>query len=644
MPPPGQDCWKVFATTQLPEVIAKRIHEDSKLVSDGKTPSLTVYHLPKTKTPAALAIAAHLAPSPDLSRDTKFLLYENLLKKIRRYLEGGPRGHWPTFYNGGDNFLKDGPTWDASTNPASQTAKSGDENGDEEVTDTDLSVTLKVLQHLLLNSSLKPTDPISAATALLEELLEYPPDTTTSPPEYHNNETSAPTATTSNLPSQNSPPPPPPPAPPHQTHRKRLCYICRLALPSPTAAHPAYPCLCAPCGAYNLAHSALSTPPHLALPPTFTALVTGARVNLGYHVALRLLRCGARVIATTRYPRDAVRRYMAEGDAEVWRERLRVVGADFRAAADAFGVVEGVRGVLREWGGEERLDVLVNNAAQTLTDSVGREEQAVRREEVLRVEDGDAVVGGGGRRMLVDAGYEARVRGGVGRLIGGKGQEHQQRLAGFEGGEKEEVVGGETGLVAVGGDGASKELQVYTKSSWVQSLFEIPYEDVISAHAVNTFVPLILCRELLPLMGRARDEDQAASPENAAARSKKPLGYIVNVSSREGIFEAKVDAAKKGKHVHTNMSKAALNMITETEAATAWQTRRVAMNTVDPGYMSAAPEYEDAYDGIRPIGWEDGAGRVLWPIAMGEREGEAIWGRFLKHYGAVHVDPGVGRG
>lgn len=631
---PDQDCWKVFATTQPPEVIAKRIHEDSKLVSDGKTPSLTVYHLPKTKTPAALAIAGHLAPSPDLSRDTKFLLYENLLKKIRRYLEGGPRGYWPTFYNGGGNFLKDGPTWDAS---ASQAAKSSDENGDEEVTSTELSVTLKVLQHLLLNSSLKLTTPISAATALLEELLDYPPDTTTSPPEpeehhHHNNETSAPTPA---LTSQTTSLAPPPPVP-QQQHRKRLCYICRLALPSPTAAHPAYPCLCAPCGAYNLAHSAISSPPQLTLAPTFTALVTGARVNLGYHVALRLLRCGGRVIATTRYPRDAVRRYMGEADAEVWRDRLRVVGADFRAAADAFGVVEVVRGVLREWGGGEgegRLDLLVNNAAQTLTDSVGREERAVRREEVLRVEDGE-----GGRRLLVDAGYEARVRGGVGRLIGG-GQQ-QQRLAGFEGGQKEEVVG-ETGLVAVGGDGASKELQAYTKSSWVQSLFEIPYEDVISAHAVNTFVPLILCRELLPLMGRARDE---VEPENAAARSKKPLGYIVNVSSREGIFEAKVDAAKKGKHVHTNMSKAALNMITETEAATAWQTRRVAMNTVDPGYMSAAPEYEDAYDGIRPIGWEDGAGRVLWPIAMGEREGEAIWGRFLKHYGAVHVDPGVGRG
>lgn len=125
----------------------------------------------------------------------------------------------------------------------------------------------------------------------------------------------------------------------------------------------------------------------------------------------------------------------------------------------------------------------------------------------------------------------------------------------------------------------------------------------------------------------------------------KPQGYIINVSSREGIFEERTNSpAKAGKHVHTNMSKAALNMITETEAATAWHSRRVAMTTVDPGYMSAAPELEDAFGGVRPIGWEDGAGRVLWPLAVGEIDGRAIWGRFLKHYGAVEVDPGVGRG
>jgi hypothetical protein len=68
------------------------------------------------------------------------------------------------------------------------------------------------------------------------------------------------------------------------------------------------------------------------------------------------------------------------------------------------------------------------------------------------------------------------------------------------------------------------------------------------------------------------------------------------------------------------------------------------MNTVDSEYMSAAPEYEQVFDDIRPTGWEDGAGTVLWPVAVGETGGQAVWGRFLKHYGTVGVDPGVGRG
>jgi NAD(P)-dependent dehydrogenase (short-subunit alcohol dehydrogenase family) len=118
----------------------------------------------------------------------------------------------------------------------------------------------------------------------------------------------------------------------------------------------------------------------------------------------------------------------------------------------------------------------------------------------------------------------------------------------------------------------------------------------------------------------------------------KPAGYILNVSSREGILEFTPKApTKNGKHVHTNMTKASLNMITATEAAEMWRTKRVAMNTVDPGYMSAAPEIQNV---DCPLTWDDGAGRVLWPIAVGEREERSIWGRFLKHYGRVKVNIG----
>jgi NAD(P)-dependent dehydrogenase (short-subunit alcohol dehydrogenase family) len=89
------------------------------------------------------------------------------------------------------------------------------------------------------------------------------------------------------------------------------------------------------------------------------------------------------------------------------------------------------------------------------------------------------------------------------------------------------------------------------------------------------------------------------------------------------------------------MSKAALNMITETEAVSAWKGGRVAINSVDPGFMSADPVWMEMVgrkEQKQPLAWEDGAGRVLWPIAKGEGEGTAIWGRFLKHFSEINVN------
>ncbi|EUC49708.1 hypothetical protein COCMIDRAFT_83969 [Bipolaris oryzae ATCC 44560] len=428
-------------------------------------------------------------------------------------------------------------------------------------------------------------------------------------------------ATRHEIPTTNIPEPPPVP-------RKRLCYICRLEIKRPFPSHPS---MCMPCGAFNHASSQISLPPKMTLVSDFTALVTGARVNLGYHTALRLLRCGGRVIATSRYPRDAISRYTKEADSGQWIDRLKVVGADFRSARDAFELVREVKECLKQWadGGEPRLYALINNAAQTLTDSIKKEERAMEREQDLKRRETDP-------GLLLGENYTARVRGGALPLALENGKAHSTWMDGPENDTDAIWILKEVET----SKGTTTEIETYTKSSWVQGMSEIPYEDVGSALSVNTFVPFILCRELLPLMGITE-----LSPAAASGMTHKPQGYVINVSSREGIFEdILTSTAKRGKHVHTNMSKAALNMLTETEAEPAWRTRRVAMNTVDPGYMSAAPEYEDAFDGRRPIGWEDGAGRVLWPIAVAEIEGLVVRGRFLKHYGAVEVDPGRGRG
>uniref|UniRef100_L2FCH4 Oxidoreductase n=1 Tax=Colletotrichum fructicola (strain Nara gc5) TaxID=1213859 RepID=L2FCH4_COLFN len=382
----------------------------------------------------------------------------------------------------------------------------------------------------------------------------------------------------------------------NQIPQRQLCYVCSRSL-SQEQRHKTLGSMCVACGDFNLVERAYSMPGHLWLLQK-TALVTGARINLGFHTALRLLRCGAFVIASSRYPEVAFSRYQKELDFEDWKDRLRIA----------------TKVILRKE--DRRLDIWINNAAQTLTDPINKEQIATTREKELLEQSGasDAV-----NQVVVRSGYTARVRGGA-TLPGISGQDMKLLEASSP-----------TDSAVIETPMSNTQISLPPgPSSWVQSLSDIPYEDVITAHSVNTFVPLILIRELLPGM-----QD----------------GHIVNVSSREGIFETdRNSSAKRGHHVHTNMSKAGLNMITETEAATAWKKHKVAMNTADPGYMSAAPEYEDARGGERPIGWEDGASRVLWPIARSVREQKdpetmhvrkdyaPMWGRFLKHYGAVRVD------
>ena len=415
----------------------------------------------------------------------------------------------------------------------------------------------------------------------------------------------------------------------------------------------------------------MSLPPNLELKGRI-ALITGGRINLGFHTALRMLRCGANVIVSTRYPQDAELRYRAEKNSESWIGRLRIVGADFRTAKDVFRLVGSVKRILDEWKAANeakcRLFLLVNNAAQTLTDPIAAEKKAIANESRLRQLHIE------GTTAIISNGYEATVRGGSlmpggllesGRIQATKKDQPYESYSSQKTEPHEDLDYANRNSDSAVDVQQNKLSTTPSKSSWVQSLHEIPYEDIITAHSVNTFVPLILIRELLPLMIIASTDQSHPSSKKPPATpptQTRPIAHIINVSSREGIFEDTPNSREKvsGLHVHTNMTKAGLNMITETQAASLWAQHRIAMNTVDPGYMSAAPEVraKRGEEQKPPIGFEDGAARVLWTVAVAEGKkenqnqnqnrrlgggGGPIWGRFLKHFGAMEVDVGLGR-
>ncbi|KAI1327982.1 NAD(P)-binding protein [Xylariaceae sp. FL0255] len=604
-----------FVAHESPRVVARQIRIDLAQCngeSSPHLPSLLALYLPPWGSSRAREIAACLLPrSKHLSDELLRLGYEGRIEKIIQHLHKVPnvekkRDNQELIAERVARLKLEGANSQSNRPPRPSLAELNIRQG---LTKDEMASVMKALKLVMSSTDGEADESLVQVMRLMEKA---------STPEEDGEGSRTPAAASWNESVDDYV------AYQQDRGRRRTCYICYRSIP--TSSPAAVASMCIPCANFNLAGSQLSLPPRLSL-EGFVAVVTGARINLGYHVTLRLLRCGAKVIASSRYPRDALSRYENEKDSKVWLSRLRIVGADFRTAKDAFQLVQTIRPIVAEWGG--RLHILINNAAQTLTDSIKKEESAVKREHLLQGSMQQSL-------SLPSTQYTPQARAGNQIFLeSSTTAQHDARIAGDT-----RASPGQTDI---------QEPQ--QESSWVQSISNIPYEDVITAQSVNAFVPLILIRELLPLM--ATTEQSPGNPpstesSNTYANKAKAMGYIVNVSSREGIIEyaqtkGRAGSAKNARHVHTNMSKAALNMITETEAGDAWEMHRVAMNTVDPGYMSAAPEFEAAHGGVRPIGWEDGAGRVLWPIAVGvlseagEKGCNVVWGRFLKHYGAVRA-------
>ena len=84
------------------------------------------------------------------------------------------------------------------------------------------------------------------------------------------------------------------------------CYVCKTMF---TELHHFYDQLCPSCAEFNFLKRG-----ELADLTGRVALLTGGRVKIGYQAGIKLLRAGAHLIVTTRFPRDSAARYAAEAD------------------------------------------------------------------------------------------------------------------------------------------------------------------------------------------------------------------------------------------------------------------------------------------------------------------------------------------
>jgi len=385
-------------------------------------------------------------------------------------------------------------------------------------------------------------------------------------------------------------------------HRPRACYTCKRRYHE---VHAFYHQLCPPCAELNWSRREART--------DLTgrrALLTGGRAKIGMHIALRLLRDGAHTTITTRFPTDAVRRFTAMPDSEEWIHRLRVVGIDLRDPQQVVALADTV-------ADQGPLDVLINNAAQTVRRSPGSYAQLVAAESapLPDVALPDVVLLGRTDRAHVpvlssvgDASGAAEIT----ELSGRTWSAHElTALALTSGSASLDRVAAQT---AIDAGGLVPDLDAV--NSWTRRVHEVDALELLEVQLCNITAPFILVSRLRPSM--------AAS---AARRT-----YVVNVSAMEGQFTR---GYKAPGHPHTNMAKAALNMLTRTSAEE-MLTDGILMTSVDTGWITDERPHPTkarlATEGFHaPLDLADGAARVYDPVVRGEL-GEDLFGCFLKDY------------
>ncbi|MFO0760714.1 MAG: SDR family oxidoreductase [Byssovorax sp.] len=373
----------------------------------------------------------------------------------------------------------------------------------------------------------------------------------------------------------------------------RKCYVCKRAFSRP---HFFYDQLCPPCAAFNYEKRTQTADLRGRV-----ALVTGARVKIGYQAAILLLRAGARVIVTTRFPHDAARRYAAEADYPAWADRLSIHGLDLRLTPAVERLAHHLDRTL------DRLDFILHNACQTVR------RPSAYYAHLLDFETREpASLPAPMRPLLADYHEERRAR---------RASRHDDPALLSQAAvlPEDRALAGRVDLFPRGElDADQQQIDLRPQNSWRMTLAEVPTVELLEVQLVNAVAPFVLSSKLKPLMLRQRTFDK----------------HIVNVSAMEGQFYRD---HKTDRHPHTNMAKAALNMLTRTSAAD-YAKDGIHMNSVDTGWVTdedpavLAERKREEHGFHPPLDIVDGAARIVDPIFTGLRTGEHPSGLFFKDY------------
>ena len=455
-------------------------------------------------------------------------------------------------------------------------------------------------------------------------------------------------------------------------YTSRQCYTCKARF---TELHHFYAQLCPACSSLNfrMRHASEDLTGRVAL-------LTGSRVKIGFEIGLKLLRAGATLLATTRFPADAAKRYAAQPDFCCWEKRLQLFAVDLRDVVALERFCTFLSSTL------PRLDFVVNNACQTVRRPSSYYSHLIREEAgmqavvtqaaeagMLQLEttlpetvppkkaaetsltklkaggsgtDGDecAVVGMADTDTAVAAAATSRGASLVplfaqqaayiqwetqsahhwqkepNTRVASSGDStngapslspaqlsqvtltmEDQQLATTEGSALLP-----TGRLDVNG----QQIDLRSSNSWLMKLHEVSAPELVEVFTINTLAPFLINARLQPLLAAtaampvasraassppsspSSPSSQEASPRESSRGQTKGATFIINVSAMEGKFYRH----KTPNHPHTNMAKAALNMMTRTSAEDLAKRFRIFMTAVDTGWIND----ENPREKVRP--------------------------------------------